>query len=77
MEIKQAMIEAKETDLWFRPISWKGSGQAIVVRIGNYCGDVLQIVPSAKGGIDWIATAKEILDDWEVVSPDVVCNERG
>ncbi len=57
---------------WFRPTSWHSTGMAYVIKDGN-----THVVPSSGGGTLGMTSSPELLSgDWEVVSPDVVLNER-
>jgi hypothetical protein len=72
MKLHEILKEATLDD-WFRPVSYKGSGQA-------YCfsSDMkyTELVPTPKGGIQQMSPRIEnLLEDWEIVSPDEVCNE--
>lgn len=72
------MIEAlkaisKNKDMWARPISRVGTGDAYCVE-GN--GHVL-LVPSSYGGrLAYMPRLREIIEDWEVVEPGIVRGEN-
>lgn len=59
--------------MWARPVSWRGFNEAVCL---DSDGKYLQIVPRAHGGRSWNPSADDIIDDWEIVDPAVVCEER-
>jgi len=70
MDIREA-VEQGRGGKWFRPVSWRGSGEALVV----YCGHRIAIVPSLTGGQAWYPKVSDFTCDWEVVDPDTVLDE--
>lgn len=57
---------------WFRPVSWKGRGEAYCLK--NGC---TALVPTAGGGVNTMTTwPKELMEDWEILLPGVVLDER-
>lgn len=55
-------------DMWFRPVIWRGSGQAYCVKDGH-----CYLVPNARGGIRGMTSSVKYLSgEWEVVSPNEV-----
>lgn len=60
-------------DYWFRPVSWRGSGQAYTIILGS-----TYVVPSSKGGeIGMTTNPTELAGEWEIVNADTVLGERG
>jgi hypothetical protein len=58
-----------DTTYWFRPVSWKGRGQAHAL---SATGKTV-LVPSARGGDPHMTNnPNDLMDDWEVVTPDQV-----
>ena len=69
MKIHEAIMNAG--DNWIRPVSWQGAGQAYCIK-----WNATHIVPSSSGGnIGMTASIDELIEDWEIVSPDVVLGE--
>lgn len=69
-EAIEALLLSKNKEMWIRPVCWFGWEQA-------YCLDrfstELEFVPGRGGGEAWMTyTIRHLVDDWEVVSPDVV-----
>lgn len=60
--------------MWFRPKEWKGSGQALTFDYESKRR--VLIVPDKRGGAAWNPTREDLAGDWEVVSPDIVNEER-
>ena len=58
------------SQMWFRPKTWKGCRQAFVVRENRIC-----MVPSIRGALPVPLYVTDILEDWVIVSPDVVNTE--
>ena len=59
--------------LWGRPLNWRESGRGVFL-----VGDVrLVIVPNPRGsyGPGFIPNYKDVVDEWEVVDPDVILDE--
>ena len=70
MNLQEAIIKAKETDNWFRPVGM--FCQAYYVRPDS----MILTVPSPEGGyIGITALVENLLGDWEIVDPDFVCEE--
>lgn len=59
------------SELWFRPVSYTKWGMAFCVSAGRIC-----TVPSARGAQPTTFNSKILMEEWEVVSPDKVNNER-
>lgn len=73
MNLLEAVKEAKEAGLWFRPVSWKGRGGAFSLSPDKA---IIEIVPTANGGDPYMTyLATLLLGEWELVTPDEVCNE--
>jgi hypothetical protein len=71
MSLQAAVAVARDTDSWCRPVSWRGTGQAICVR-----GERLTRVPSKRGGSSYLGLGTDgMLGPWEVVAADVVNSE--
>lgn len=74
MTMQEAMQAAKEGQrLWFRPVSWRGLGQALC-----FHGDWgVALVPDKRGGSRAsFPSFEDAVGSWEAVSPDVVNGER-
>jgi hypothetical protein len=70
--IVDAIQKAIAEDNWLRPESWKGTGQALTVENGR-----LFFVPTHRGGkLATMPTTAELCGVWEVISANVVNNER-
>ena len=73
MKMHEAIFDLllpENKEMWARPRCWVGWQQA-------YCLDrtelSLMLVPSSRGGeYHMTYTIRHLIDDWEVVSPDVV-----
>ena len=73
MKVNEAIAAiSQDNSKWARPLWWRNSGLAI--SIYNYTR--LAVVPSSTGGQRWNVNALDLMDDWEVVEPDVVLDER-
>lgn len=70
MTPKEAIESAGQYD-WVRPVSWRGSGDALCERYGR-----LVAVPSPHGGDVWHVSPEDLCQDWEVVSAETVSSER-
>ncbi len=65
-------ILQNNNDYWFRPISWKGSGMAYVLK-----GGFTHVVPSSRGGDPGMTNrASDLMEDWEIINADTVLRER-
>ena len=69
------MIEAAKragNDMWFRPLSWHGTGCALC-----FDGRYLCEVPTSRGARPSITLLKKdvLSGQWAVVDPDTVNNE--
>lgn len=76
MTLQEALKSLQESNgvLWMRPVCWKGIGEAI-----RLSGDGLttELVPTVRGGVTYMTRAvKNLLGEWEVVTPDQVLTER-
>lgn len=77
MNFLEAITELQKPEnkeMWARPCCWAGWHQA-------YCLDrtalSLMLVPSSRGGdYHMTYTIRYLIDDWEVVSPDVVLDGK-
>ena len=70
--IVSAIAKAIAEDKWFCPVSWKGTGHAFTVE-----NDRVLYVPTGRGGVPaTMPSASDLCCCWEVISPDVVNNER-
>ncbi len=73
MKMHEAIVDLllpENKEMWIRPVCWKASGLA-------YCLDrtskSLLLVPGNGGGAYHMTySVRNLIDDWEVVSPDVV-----
>ena len=79
MTIQEAINAVLESncDLWFRPITLRGTGFAYMVNdhAQRFRLGCILLVPTAKGGQVACLEANYILGEWETVSPDVVNTE--
>lgn len=69
-----ALLLPENKEMWARPCCWIGWNQA-------YCLDrkamSLMLVPSSRGGdYHMTHTVRNLIDDWEVVSPDTVLDGK-
>lgn len=69
-EAIEALLLPENKEMWARPCCWAGWHQA-------YCLDrtalSLMLVPSSRGGdYHMTYTIRHLIDDWEIVSPNVV-----
>jgi len=67
--IVHAINAIRDNGGWARPLSWQGSGLAIAVHAGAF-----SIMPGRARF--WAATAADIIQGWEVVTPEQVEQER-
>lgn len=72
MNIREAIEAIKPGEMWARPVTWKGRGEAIT----SYCDHRLAVVPSATGGAPWYPSVSDLTSDWEAIDPDEVLDER-
>lgn len=64
-------ISISEGKLWCRPISWKGSVEALTLK-----NDELLLVPTLKGGSRYsLNYIEDIITEWEIVTPEEVLKE--
>jgi len=70
-EAFQMMVDNRQ--LWGRPLSWRGSGLGVYL-VG---GVRPVIVPNPRGsyGPGFIPVYKDVIDEWEVIDPDIILNE--
>ena len=62
-----------DDSVWFRPVSWRGAGQAFCITNGS-----VYRVPSLRGGDLYMTTeVAALIGPWEVVEPYVVNSEVG
>ena len=71
-ECQRKMEEQPETVWWFRPVCWRGCYLALEMRWDNR----VWIVPQSDQSRKYIPRVSELLDEWEVVTSDVVLGER-
>lgn len=74
MNIKEAIefVSNNSPAAWFRPVSWKGSGQAFTVKDNK-----TYLVPSLNGGIlDMTFYVDDLIEEWETINPSEVLQER-
>lgn len=72
MKVNEAIKALKEDpSKWARPLWWRGEGLGIAIYNTR-----LAVVPSATGGSPWRVSGQDLIDDWEVVDPDVILDER-
>ncbi|MBK8187624.1 MAG: hypothetical protein IPK77_11205 [Cellvibrio sp.] len=67
------MFEAIQNcgDKWFRPVGW--TGNAFSLSADNV---IFQAEHNIHLGFEQLSTAKEILGEWEIVTPELVNEER-
>lgn len=64
-------LSIHQDDRWMRPVGWRGMGQAYCIHEGRIC-----IVPTLRGAVPYLSTdTKELLGEWELVSPTQVEGE--
>lgn len=73
MKLHEVLEQYDEnSNLWFRPVSWKGAKQAFVSK-----GGTVYNVPSPRGGEFGITPYIEYLKaDWELVNSHDVLNGK-
>lgn len=71
MKVHEAITAVIGGEMWARPLSWRGFG--IALHVYNHCR--VAVVPSPTGGKTWNCRASDLMEDWEVVDPDVVLDE--
>lgn len=65
-------INDDEDGNWFRPRRWKGRGLAFTIKAGE-----IYRVPSSRGGELFMSyNPEDLMDDWEIISPDNVLKEQ-
>jgi len=70
MKLHEAIEQA--VDQWFRPVAWRGSGMAFMLKKGE-----TYVVPNSHGGRKFMTTVTgELAGDWEILDPDDVLKER-
>lgn len=70
MKISDAI--RKSDGNWFRPVKWRGAGMAYCLKDTD-----THLVPSARGGdCGMTPDADALVGEWEIVTPDVVLDER-
>jgi hypothetical protein len=71
MNVIEALKQAKVSDMWVRPIGWKGTGHAL-----TFIGEQLYFVPTLHGGhLATMPDFEDMIGEWEVVSPNIVNTE--
>lgn len=65
------VFEALQKDKWFRPVSWRGSGSALMVS-----GQDIHVVPQGSRPQHWTPKLCDLTCQWEVVTPDTVLTEQ-
>ena len=74
MNLLEAIKGAQDTGRWFRPVSWKNYGEAFAISAE---GDWTELVPTSKGGKAFMtSTIAGLMGEWELVTPEEVCNEK-
>lgn len=69
-EAIEALLLPENIEMWIRPLCWKGWEMAYCL---NKFDNELECVPGSRGGESWMTyTVRHLIDDWEIVSPDVV-----
>lgn len=78
VETARLLNEANGVDWWFRPKSWKGSGIALAYSGSKDSPDLIIVVPHGPSGAfpAQLPRGRDIVGDWEVVSPDQVLKEK-
>lgn len=71
MKINEALPKTSP-EKWARPITWRRTGQALLVLPGG----AIVIVPSSRGRDVWIPTVRDLASDWEVLDPELVLAEQ-
>ena len=70
--LKLTLRENKKGNwVWCRPVDWRCVGIAICIQ-----DEKLRMVPDPRGGIRWIPSFTDLVNNWEVVEPDIVLGER-
>lgn len=70
----QVEIDLHGKEFWFRPGSW--SGRALCFDDRSLNGGLV-VVPDFSGGRRWWPRIDDLLaEDWELVEPEVVIQER-
>ncbi len=65
----------ERTKVWFRPVDWQGIGSAYVIDFRD--PQSILLVPSFRGGSPaYFPKVYTILDEWEIVNPDDVLDNR-
>ena len=74
-EVITAVIENESPlDLWFRPVTWRNSGQAFAL---DYDKKRTVFVPNSMGGFpEMTKEVDDLIADWEIVDADTVLEER-
>lgn len=62
----------RDLDLWVRPSSWRGSGNALSIHMRTR---KIVFVPSGET-IFWKPNYDSLISEWEIVDPEVVIEER-
>jgi len=76
--LKALKQSVKDQMLWFRPVSWRGTGTALCANLGNeFNGPGINYVPSSRGGRSaYFPPPNILLGKWEVVSSTHVSEEK-
>ena len=69
MKVHEAIKIVKDEE-WIRPVSWKGTGHAYVIKENFF-----YVVPTIRGGASALMNIDDLVDDWEIVSPEFVLGE--
>lgn len=72
MTFLEALRKSIESNLWFRPIAWRGAGSAYYVRLGF----IWQVPARSGSSAASFCDSAYMLGEWEVVSPNDVNKER-
>jgi len=55
--------------VWFRPLFWEGSGQALSIHGG------IKIEPSFSHDVNWNPRLEDLKGEWQICPPSTVLNE--
>lgn len=62
------------SEYWFRPVSWRGHHAAYAL---DFTCKYVEYVPTPRGGQRSMTYHADLLEeDWEIVTPDEVCEGR-
>ena len=74
LSVSEALSDprVRDLDLWARPVSWRGSGNAL--SIDRRSGKI--VFTPCFGVVFWHPSLKDLISEWEIVEPDLVIDER-